>query len=461
MDQIISFGLLQVNWKNGNKVTAGEIVSKDSGEERLEVRNELTLEINNACVKEPLSFDYDDEQLPELPEIEDGNSYEQKPRIYLFFPVGDQSFHFTTVELEERITASVSVGWKIIKRKSQKYGYYFTIIPDGRVEMYPGDRILIHFDQIYTFAKQEQISCIGIWTRDLSKDMKEDILPDRLGYLPVEIERSSPYIRKFRADTAACGVLDTVTFEWDILGCNQNHKMYPVCDDKGNTTIHAKDSKTCTVLETTDYMIASGNDNRMIYAHYPVTVREPQIISFDTKDGKREYEYGDSVVLSFQIANTRHCYLNKGIGRIDLTPDYSKGYEHLAGEAPVSVINRVTEFVLSCLGRNGLVQSTVTVTITDLLEVQLLTLTRSFDCVRMQYVYTLSWIVNNATYMKLTTSDGLVRYEEFTNSMKPQGTIKFYSACGEPLSVTIDAKRDVGIERKKQEVMETVECVTR
>ena len=135
MDQIISFGLLQVNWKNGNKVTAGEIVSKDSGEERLEVRNELTLEINNACVKEPLSFDYDDEQLPELPEIEDENSYEQKPRIYLFFPVGDQSFHFTTVELEERITASVSVGWKIIKRKSQKYGYYFTIIPDGRVEM--------------------------------------------------------------------------------------------------------------------------------------------------------------------------------------------------------------------------------------------------------------------------------------------------------------------------------------
>ncbi|HAU85728.1 MAG TPA: hypothetical protein DCW90_09545 [Lachnospiraceae bacterium] len=461
MDQIISFGLLQVNWKNGNKVTTGEIVSKDGGEERLEVRNELTLEINNACVKEPLVFDYDDEQLPEPPEIEDMNSYEQKPRIYLFFPAGNQSFHFTTIELEERITASVSVGWKIIKRKSKKYGYYWTIIPDESVVMYPGDRILIHFDQIYTFAKEEQISCIGIWTRDLSKDMEEDILPDRLGYLPMGIERSNPYIRKFRADTAACGVLDTVSFEWDILGCNQNHKMYPACDDLGNTAIHAKDSKTCTVYETTDYMIASGNDNRMVYAHYPVTVREPQIISFDTKDGERKYLYGDSVILTFEIANTRHCYLNKGIGRMDLTPDYSKGYEQLAGEVPVTLINGVTEFELSCLGRNGLVQSTVTITITDLLEVQLLTLTRSFNPNQMQFVYTLSWIVNNATYIKLTTSDGVVRYESSKDSMKLQDMIKFNSTCGEPLSVTIVAKRDVGIDRRKQEVMETVECVTR
>lgn len=460
MDQTISFGLLQINWKNGNIVTTGEVVEKGCGVERLEVRNELTLEINNACVKEPLSFDYD-EDYTEPPEIEDLNSYEQKPRIYLFFPVGDQSYHFTTVEEEERITASVSVGWKIKKRKSQKYGYYWTIIPDESVVMRPGDRILIHFDQIYTFGKQEQISCIGIWTRDLCKDIGKDVVPDRLGYLPLRIERSSPYIRKFRADTAACGVLDTVSFEWDILGCNQEHKMYPFCDDRGNTVIHAKDTKECTVLETTDYMLVSGNDTSMVYAHYPVTVREPEIISFDTKDGKRDYEYGDSVWLRFQIANTRHCYLNKGIGRVDLTPDYSKGFEHLESEVPVTLKNGVTEFVLSCLGNSGLVQSAITVNITDLLDVQLLTLARKLNSVQRQYEYTLSWGVSNATYINLTTSDGVVRYEGSRGTIELDGMIKFTSTCTDALAVTIIAKRDVGIERKRQEVTKTVECVTR
>lgn len=104
------------------------------------------------------------------------------------------------------------------------------------------------------------------------------------------------------------------------------------------------------------------------------------------------------------------------------------------GNVQVTLINQMTEFVLSCLGKNDLVQSTITITIKDLLEVQLLTLTRSLDRVQMQYVYTLSWIVNNATYLKLTTSDGVVRYESSRDSIRLQNMIKFNYASEEPLS---------------------------
>ena len=72
----------------------------------------------------------------QLPVINDTASYEDQPRIYVYFPAGDMAYQMTTIDLAKEIKCSVSRGWKVFacdNDDSFEYGVYWSIVPDTLV----------------------------------------------------------------------------------------------------------------------------------------------------------------------------------------------------------------------------------------------------------------------------------------------------------------------------------------
>src|SRR5690606_12721931 len=144
-----------------------------------------------------------------------------------------------------------------------------------------------------------------------------------------------------------------------------------------------------------------------------VYVVNPEIISFTDDCIEHRTKYGQPVLLSYQIKNSYSAYLNQGIGRlsantISVTPKMAK-----------------TTYTLSCLGRSGLIQQSITLIVTDYLQVNWVIFSRSRNN-DGTYSYFINWDVENCIKITLTTSDSILR-----SSDQASGTTTFSSSIAD------------------------------
>lgn len=423
-------------------ITTAYDFSHSEAEAGIVVENGLTISITNLSRKDTIQFYHNPDS--KVPGINDTASYENLSRIYVYFPVGDLAYHLTTIDLAKKIKYSVSRGWKMIPcdgDKTFKYGMYWAIIPDTTnvsQKLLPGDSIIINFEGIRTYKEASRMSCTCIDIRDVSN------VDNFTEYLPVYIYRPEPIIRKFTCSQNFAGILDKVIFNWEVLGNIKQTRFYPGFGEAGNTSITAKSSAECIVTESTNYTIRVYGESNIVYGYCPVVVDEPVIIDFKTLDGRTKYKYAEEVNLYFKLLNTNHCYINGGIGRVNVETKFVEGYPVIEGTKKVVCNNRKVEFCLSCIGKSELIKKTILIEITDFLDIANIVYKRSYLPNEKTYKYILHWKIINATWLEIRTSDNMERTGSQEGNPVLSGTVEFENSSTDALKLTIEAKGSTG-----------------
>lgn len=451
MDRITSLGMLQASILGNNVFIKSNEHNPAEHTLPVEVKNNLTIAITNSSRTDSLTLSYEDSK--PLPSIMDRNIYQDQPRIYVYFPVGNSDYHMTTKELIERTLCSVSRGWKVIPCDQDKdflYGRYWAIIPDmeltgNPVTLYPGDSIIIQFASIITYRSAKGMSCACIDVL-INQQLKVE------GYLPIYIDRSAPIVRKFCCSQNSVGILDKVSFEWEVLGNVKQTYFYPGYGEVGRMDIPANSTEECVVMENTNYTIRVAGDEDITYGYCPVVVEEPEIVEFITVDGRTQYQYGDPIIFSIKLRNTNHCYINQGVGRVDFVPRWVEGYLTIGGAQEVHCKDKQVNYRVACLGKHGLVTETVQITVVDFLSVENIVYQRQADAVEKTFHYQLHWLVENATELEIISSDAIERTGSSPGHPILSGDTKFDYPSPQALSLTIRAKGSKGqtLELKKE-----------
>ena len=437
MDRMTSLGMLQAGILGNNIITYS---TRDNTGLNLSVQieNQLSISITNSDRMESMTLTYDDSR--PVPGILDRKEYPDQPRIYLYFPAGDREYHMTTPELSRLIDCSVSRGWKVIPCDEEEaflYGRYWCVIPDMResgrpVILHPGDSIILQFSSIITYRSYRGMSCVCI---DACVEPQSRVQ----GYLPLYIDQAKPAVRNFRCSQNHVGILDKVKFNWEVLGNVEQTRFYPGCKNGTKTAVLPKAETECVVYESTDYTLRVTNGEDMVYGCCPVLVEEPVIEEFKTTDGRTQYQYGDPVIFYIRLKNTNHCYINRGIGRIDLLPKWNAGYPVLEGTQQVECRAKLVDVCVSCLGRHGLIKKSVRITVTDYLSLENVVYERKYDTGKKTFHYKLHWVVDNAIELEIRTSDQVERSKSVKNHPVLSGSVEFEDASLQALSITIIA----------------------
>jgi hypothetical protein len=409
--------------------------------EEIEINNDLTISITNLSKTNTLELSYDSSK--KNPSINDTSAYLQQPRIYVYFPVGDKKFHMTTMELAKKIKCSVSRGWKVEMCDTDaafKNKIYWTIFPDttdSNLKFRPGDSLIVYFDGIKSYTTSNRMTCVCIDIRDIVN------VSDTKEYLPVFIVQPEPRIRNFSCSQNFAGILDKVEFSWEVLGNIKQTQFYPGYGENGETNISAKGDFDCVINESTNFTIRVYGENDIVYGYCPVTVDEPVVI-LSTMDGKTEYKYGEDIALKIKLMNTNHCYLNEGIGKIDIETKYVNGYPVIEATKKVECNNRRVEFCASCLGKEGLVKDKILIEITDYVDIQNIVFKRVYLPDKNSFRYSLYWNILNATSLEIRTSDNIERTNSKEGSPVLSGSAVFENNSKEPLEITVEAKGSSG-----------------
>ncbi|ADY55662.1 hypothetical protein Sgly_1357 [Syntrophobotulus glycolicus DSM 8271] len=298
----------------------------------------------------------------------------------------------------------------------------------------PGESFAILIDNIICRGDREKMVCLGL-------RLEEE---GRMGYIPVFQKYHRVLAKRFVCDRNTAGVLDRVTFDWEVLGNCSHTYFLPGHGALGAWRVRAKDKLEQDIYESTDYALLMRREEITAYAKSPVTVLEPAILSFEPE--QKSVRYGTTVDLLFVLENTYHGYIDGGIGRVEATAAWQDGRCAITGRCPVTPRRKVNTYRLSILGPNGIYEKTATITIERYLTEVSLSFTRIYENnnedKKNRYRYDLAWEIANCREIRLTTSDGVERSDG-----KQQGRLSFWTEQDGKLTLQVELKGDDGQEK--------------
>lgn len=270
-------------------------------------------------------------------------------RIKLYFPVGNESYHFIVKNSAQEIRCTPPYDWIL---EFDKLKCEWVIYPKEEINIESGESIVVVFSNIVTEKNDliGRMSCL-----DIAFKQNE---ADALMRIPIFLHEAPARISKFTCNHSVAGILDDVTFSWKTMGGKTGVYLLPDYGPDTKRNLKAVDEVSCTVMETTEYSLQVSNNGNTVIENYPVHVFEPVIKDFSYERSKTKK---NELILSVTVENTRHCYINCGVGRVECKPDYSEGYCIAKCSVNVAIDSYIKEYTLSCLGLNGLVRRKLTV----------------------------------------------------------------------------------------------------
>lgn len=343
----------------------------------------------------------------EIPDINSGEKTDILSRIYLAFPVGGVKGCFTTQEYYDKITIQTEPEWRFEYQKEA-----FVLYPRNTISLKPDQEVVFQLNAIVTRLIEFGMSFVYIKYVGIGEEIFSQNIP---------LFRKKPPLRinSFDASDNSCGGFgDTVTLSWSITGA-ETALITP-----GDTSAAASGTSEVQILDDTEYILYASTAADTVTRSVRIFMEEAQIIDFQAD--AREVGYGDKVSLSFELLNTRHAYINNGVGRVTVSP------------VEVLPLHYKTEYVIKCENKNGTVSKSLTVMVRDALEL----ISVGFDRRKKDsttYIYNAHWNILNMTAIKVTTSDGTVRCTDIIKN-----ELEFEDAGAEALALTIECKGSKG-----------------
>jgi len=352
----------------------------------------------------------------DIPDINSTRQTDILSRIYLAFPIGEEKGCFTAQEYYDKIEVQTEKEWDFVVQKEA-----IALYPKSTISLLPNQEVIVQLNAILTelidFGMSfVHIKYVGIGNQTFAQD------------IPLFRKRPPLLINYFDvSDYDSGGFGDTVTLSWSMTGA-EHAVITP-----GDIAVAQKGTRAVPVIDDTEFILYASSSTEMVSMSTKVYLEEASIMDFQAD--KTEVSYGDQVSISFELENTRHAFINQGVGKV--------------AESPVEVtpLHYNTEYVIQCENKNGTVSKRVTVRVKDALEL----ITLCFDRKMKEdktYLYHAYWKIVNLTAIKVSTSDGVVRCENIASN-----EVEFTDAKESPLELIVECKGANGQSR-----MDRVPC---
>jgi hypothetical protein len=399
--------LIQANVRGEKTI----VLSEHREGKDIAIANALDIEIVNvSCVASAMFINHLQVGDP-IPDID--VKQDQISVIYVYFPLGEGDAYLTTNEWAEKIRCYAPYNWGVEQAYDKAYGVYFKLYPLSDYDLEPREKLYISISNVVSFGQLEKMVYVAVrftsipMSDDATSQTMNDSSDDELAgtdFLAYFKKRSPLSIINFSCNRTKVAVGDSVTFSWEVVGDAVSCVLTP-----GDLIVNNVGSMELEVSNDTIFRLYAIGENEQITRTATVYVDNPVIQSFTSDCVDHKTKYGQPIQLSYEVKDGYNLYLNEGIGRV-------------SGNT-IAVVPKKAKptYTLSCLGTKGLVQESITITVTDYLLVNWVIFTRSRQ-VDGSYKYYLNWDVENFITITLTTSDGQVR-----SSDKGSGTINFTS----------------------------------
>ncbi|GAA0134498.1 hypothetical protein YSY43_13380 [Paenibacillus sp. YSY-4.3] len=384
--------------------------------------NSLDVEVVNVSCVETASFI---NHLPEGAPIPDiGAEQAQISVIYVYFPIGDGEAYLTTKEWAEKMICYAPYNWDVEQAYDpDRYGVYFKLYPLNDYDLVPREKMYFSIGNLVSFGGMEKMVYVAVRFTNIpmsggatwpsrTDGLEGDL--DGTDFLAYFKKRSPLKILDFECSRTKVAVGDMVKLEWAVAGDAVKCVLTP-----GDIRVDRVGSLEVEVFTDTTFRLYALGANEQISRTAAVYVERPVISRFTSNCPDHKTLFGHPVILSYEAKDAYGIYLNQGIGRVS------------GGSITVVPGDASTEYILSCMGPDRLVQERMTITVTDFLKVQNL----SYTGIRQKdgsYKYYLKWNVANCKTIHLTTSDGQLR-----SSGQASGDIQFSDTSPIALTVTL------------------------
>lgn len=380
--------------------------------------NSLEVEVANVSYVETASWINDLAEGAPIPDID--TEQDQVSVIYVYFPIGSGDAYLTTKELAEQMKCYAPYNWGVEQAYDPNgYGVYFKIYPLDGMDLAPREKLYFSIRNVVSFGELEKMVYMAVRFTNISMSggqTLQSIEEDRVGtdYLALFKKRSPLKIVNLSCNRSKVAVGDRVKLEWAVAGDATKCILTP-----GDIVVERVGSLEMEVIADTTFRLYAFGSDQQISRTATVFVEAPVISRFISDCPDNKTVYGRPVLLTYEVKDGYGIYLNQGIGRVS--------------NNTISVVptREKTEYVLSCMGPDKLVQERLTITITDFLKVIMIEFSRSYQADNT-YLYHLKWQVANFTTIELKTSDGKVR-----SSGKGEGDISFPDSSATALTLSL------------------------
>lgn len=421
--------LIQANVKGEKSI----LLSEHKQDKDILLANTIDIEIVNvSCAASAMFFN----NLPADAPIPGINvEQDQVSVIYIYFPLGDGDAYLTTNVWAEKMHCYAPYNWGVEKAHDQLCGVYFKLYPLSDYDLAPREKMYVSISNLVSFGQLEKMVYAAVRFTNIPMSdqavqqagtvLLEEALDTALNaaladdlagtdFLAYFKKRSPLNILSFACSRTKVAIGDTVQLDWAIVGDAVKCVLTP-----GDFVVESVGSMEVEVSRDTTFRLHAFGANEQISRTATVYADSPIITKFTADCVDQKTKFGQPVTLSYEVKDGYSIYLNQGIGRV-------------SGNAIAVVPAKAsTTYTLSCMGTEGLVQKSLTITVTDFLKVQLLSFTRS-DKSDGSYTYYLKWAVANCIDINLTTSDGQVR-----SSGQASGATQFSTMSAEELTVQL------------------------
>lgn len=398
-------------------------LSEKNASQALEIVNEIEVAIENVSCTMATGFINDLPEGDPIPNID--VKQQQISVIYLYFPIGEGDAYLTTQEWAQKMVCHGPYNWAVEKTIApDTYGVYFKLYPLSAYTLGPREKMYFSINNVVTFGELEKMVYVAVRFTNVQMVLPEASFiqrpfseedSDGTDYLAYFKKRSPLNILDMDVDKSRVSVGDSVKLTWAVAGDPVKCVLTP-----GDIVVKAVDSIEVEVTTDTEFRLYTYGENSQISDTVMVYVDQPVITKFisDCPDNKTQFK--KPVKLSYEVKDGYGVYLNEGIGLLSCNS--------------ISVLPNKAEttYVLSCMGISHLEQKSVTITLTDFLEVKVVNYYRGKKTGGL-YTYYLQWDVSNCTTIQLKTSDGMVR-----NTGQASGKMTFTDSATAPLTLTLD-----------------------
>lgn len=384
--------------------------------------NHIDVEIENTSCINRLTFINNLNEGDPIPDI--GVEQKDISVIYVFFPLGEGDAYLTTEALANDFVCYAPYNWNVEKAYDKDhYGMYFKLFPTAGYEFEPKEKMYFSIANIVTYGSLEKMVYVAV---NFTSIFLEDSEVSQSGlestkalesangtdYLACIKKRMPLNVVSFEAVPAIVAVGDEINLNWTIVGDTTRCVLTP-----GDIEVQKTGSINTTVTSDTEFRIYALNGDTQVSKTAMVYIEIPKIKKFNCNAKDNRICFGECVSFEYEVENCNSVFMNQGIGRL-----YSNSFNVIPNL-------KSTDYTLSCRSPNGLIQKTITIEITDFLEVSQVVFFRTKKS-DGNYQYTLSWVILNSTSCKIVTSDGITRSQD-----QEKGEIVFQDTTGMPLSV--------------------------
>lgn len=398
------------------------MLSEKTCDKDIQIRNQINVEIENVSCVKSISFINNLKDGDPIPDI--GVEQHDISVIYVYFPLGDGEAYLTTESLAHDFVCYAPYNWNAEKTYDKnQYGVYFKLFPTAGYTFEPREKMYFSITNMVTYGSLEKMVYVAVdFTSIFMEEGETQETPIKISeaeenangtdFLACFKKRMLLDVVSFEATPARAAVGDTIKLSWVVGGDAVKCILTP-----GDLEVSKTGSIQTSVTEDTEFMIYAIGDDQQVSRSATVYIETPIIRSFTCSAKDNKIRYGDCVTFEYDVLNCYSIFMNQGIGRLT-----SKVFN-------VVPTLKSTDYTLCCKGPNGLIKQTITINITDFLEVKNVVFYRSKKS-DGSYQYTLSWVILNNTSSKIMTSDGIVRSQD-----QQTGNITFTDSSGNALTV--------------------------